>query len=42
MKDKIMKWFKLGLWTEDMVRNAVTKNVLTEEEANEILNGGNE
>lgn len=42
MKDKIMKWFKLGLWTEDMVKNAVSKNVLTEEEANEILNGGNE
>ena len=41
MKDKIMKWFKQGLWTEEMVRNAVSKNVLTEEEVNEIL-GGNE
>lgn len=42
MKEKIMKWFKLGLWTEEMVRNAVSKNVLTEDEANEILKGGNE
>lgn len=41
MKDKISKWYKLGLWTEVMVRNAVLKNVLTEDEANEIL-GGNE
>lgn len=39
MKDKIMKWFKQGLWTEVMVRNAVVKNILTEEEANEILGG---
>lgn len=40
MKDKILKWYKLGLWTRDMVLNAVTKNVLTEDEANEILKGG--
>lgn len=42
MKDKIMKWYRMGLWTEEMVRNAVMKNVLTEEEMNEILNVGNE
>lgn len=42
MKEKILKWFKLGLWTEEMVRNAVEKKVLTEDEMNEILNGGNE
>ena len=42
MKEKILKWFKLGLWTEEMVHNAVEKKVLTEEEMNEILNGGNE
>ena len=41
MKEKILKWFKLGLWTEEMIHNAVSKNVLTEDEANEIL-GGNE
>lgn len=39
MKEKIMKWFKQGLWTEQMVLNAVKKNVLTEDEANEILRG---
>lgn len=42
MKDKIMKWFKMGLWTEKMVQDAAAKNVLTEEEVNEILNGGAE
>ena len=39
MKDKIMKWYKQGLWTEQMVRNAFNKNVLTEEEMKEILGG---
>jgi hypothetical protein len=42
MKEKIARWFKQGLWTEVMVLNAVTKKALTEEEANEILNGGAE
>ena len=37
MKDKILKWYKQGLWTEEMVRNAVLKNVLTEKEMEEIL-----
>ena len=37
MKEKITKWFKMGLWTEEMIHNAVSKNVLTEDEANEIL-----
>lgn len=41
MFEKILKWYKLGLWSEDMVHNAVTKNVLTEDEANEIIEGGN-
>jgi hypothetical protein len=38
MYEKIKKWYKQGLWTEAMVRNAVTKNVITEDQANEILN----
>jgi len=38
MKDKILKWYKQGLWTEAMVQNAVNKGVLTEAEAIEILN----
>ena len=40
MKEKILKWYKLGLWTEQMVQNAFNKNILTEEEVNEILNLG--
>lgn len=39
MKDKIAKWYKQGLWTEEMVMNAVKKGILTEDEAAEILKG---
>ena len=38
MFEKIKKWFKMGLWTEAMVQNAVTKGVITEAESVEILN----
>jgi hypothetical protein len=31
MLEKILKWYKQGLWTESMVRNAYIKNVITEE-----------
>ena len=37
MKDKIAKWYRQGLWTKEMVLNAVSKGVLTKEEANKIL-----
>lgn len=37
MFEKIRKWFKQGLWTENMVRNAVEKGVITEEQSIEIL-----
>lgn len=37
MKEKITKWYKLGLWTEEMVQKAVEKNILTENEYNEII-----
>lgn len=37
MKEKIAKWYKQGLWTEEMVLNAVKKGILTEDEAAEIL-----
>ena len=37
MKDKIAKWYKQGLWTADMVQDAVNKGILTAEEAAEIL-----
>lgn len=36
MFDKIKKWYKQGLWTVDMVRNAVEKGVITEEQFKEI------
>ena len=38
MKEKIRKWYAQGLWTTAMVQNAVVKNVLTQEEADKILN----
>ena len=37
MYEKIKRWYQQGLWTEAMVRNAVAKGKLTEEEAAEIL-----
>ena len=37
MKEKIKKWYNQGLWTEEMVQNAVLKNILTQTEADEIL-----
>lgn len=33
----IRRWFNRGFWTEEMVQNAVSKNVITAEEAKEIL-----
>jgi uncharacterized XkdX family phage protein len=37
MKDKIKRWYNLGLWTEEMVMNAVDKGLITREQAAEIL-----
>lgn len=37
MYEKISKWYKQGLWSADMVQNAVSKGVLTEDQAKEIL-----
>lgn len=37
MKEKIAKWYHMGLWDEAKVRNAVEKGILTETEAKEIL-----
>jgi hypothetical protein len=37
MKEKIALWYAQGLWTTEMVQNAVEKNLLTQEEADEIL-----
>lgn len=38
MKDKILKWYKFGLWTKEMVLQAVEKNKISSEEAEEIFN----
>lgn len=37
MKERIMKWYKLGLWTEVMIKNAVEKGVITADDMAEIL-----
>lgn len=36
MKSKIEKWYKMGLWDDAMVRDAVEKGVITAEEYEEI------
>lgn len=40
MKEKIKRWYDLGLWTDAMVDQAVAKGVLTKREAKAILSGG--
>ena len=37
MKEKIQNWYTMGLWTADMVQDAVLKSVLSKKEAAEIL-----
>ena len=37
MKEKIKKWYEQGLWTAEMVRNAVIKGKLTEDEYRGIV-----
>ena len=37
MKEKIEKWYMQGLWSEQMVKNAIGK-VLTSDEAHDIIN----
>lgn len=40
MKNKISKWYKQGLWTAEMVANAVDKGILTEDDYTEIVGDG--
>ena len=40
MKGKIAKWYKQGLWTAEMVANAVKKGILTAEDYEEITGMG--
>lgn len=37
MKERIEKWYKQGLWSAEMVQDAVEKGILSAEEAAEIL-----
>ena len=37
MFEKIKKWYKQGLWSAEMVQQAVDKGILTTDEAEEIL-----
>lgn len=37
MKEKIKRWYEQGLWTAEMVQNAVVKGKLTEDEYREIV-----
>jgi uncharacterized XkdX family phage protein len=39
MFEKIKRWFNQGLWTAEMVRNAVEKGVITAEQFKEITGG---
>lgn len=41
MFEKIKKWYTQGLWTTAMVDQAVSKGVLTQEQAEEIKGGLN-
>lgn len=36
--ERIQKWYRLGLWTVDMVLNAVNKGKITAEQYNIIVN----
>ena len=36
MFEKIKKWYKQGLWTVQMVQNAVDKRIITKEQYTEI------
>lgn len=38
MYEKIKKWYDQGLWTTEMVKNAVYKGILTEEQYTDITN----
>lgn len=37
MFEKIKRFFDMGLWTEEMVRNAVAKGIITGEECESII-----
>lgn len=42
MLDKIKKWYKQGLWTEIMVKNAIKKGVLSQFEGEMLFDQAKE
>lgn len=39
MYEKIKRFYELGLWSKEMVENAVNKGIITEKECQEIIIG---
>ena len=39
MYEKIKKWYEQGLWAEEMVKQAVEKGVITQDEYDELIGG---
>ena len=37
MRDKIKRWYEQGLWSDQMVHDAVDKGVITEQEYQDIV-----
>lgn len=37
MKEKIARWYRQGLWTAEMVQNAVSKGLITQDDYKEIV-----
>lgn len=42
MYERIKKWYRQGLWMEQMVQDAVYKGVITRRQAYIIVNGTDE
>ena len=40
MFEKIKRWYEIGVWTEQRVREAVAKNVITAEQFKAITGKG--
>ena len=40
MYEKIKRWYEIGVWTEQRVREAVAKNVITPEQFKAITGKG--
>lgn len=39
MYDKIKYWYESGLWTAEKVKQAADKGIITQDEADSIING---